>query len=217
MAVDATLLETAVTQDLATFRWYRWARPTLSLGYFQQAAEIETDPRLAGLPWVRRLTGGGAILHDQEWTYSLAIPAQQTLCGRPEELYDLVHHAIGEVLRAIGYPLLQRGEAAKLTPEPVLCFSRRDAHDLVYDGKHKVLGSAQRRRKGAILQHGSLLLRASPRTPQHLGLEDFRPTIPALIEALRQVPRRLAEQVFDDRLSTREIERARSVDQDAPP
>lgn len=212
MAVDSVLLETAVNDGLATFRWYCWAEPTLSLGYFQRSAEIDAVPSLAELPRVRRITGGGAILHDQEWTYSLTIPAQQSLYRHPEELYDVAHDAIVEVLHATGYPVMRRGVSQKQSPEPVLCFSRQDAHDVICEGR-KVLGSAQRRRKGAILQHGSLLLRSSPRTPEHAGLEDFRPTAGVQIAQLREVPNRLAETVLIGRLTDQELKRVQALEE----
>ncbi len=205
MAVDAVLLETAVTEGLATFRWYRWAEPTLSLGYFQKPEDVEA--LLPDLPRVRRMTGGGAILHDQEWTYSFAVPAEQRFYGHPEELYDRVHDAVIEVINGLGYALKRRGATGKAVPEPVLCFSRRDAHDVLL-GEHKVLGSAQRRRKGAILQHGSLLWRASRLTPEHRGLEDAQPGIPVTRESLRQIPPLLAEAVEIERLAAKEVARA---------
>jgi lipoyl(octanoyl) transferase len=159
----------------------------LSLGYFQRDDEVSADPRWSGLPIVRRLTGGGAILHHFEWTYSLAVPAQQTLFRHPEELYDLVHLAIIALLNRLGGEATLRGESPVQPAEPWLCFSRQDAHDVVWRG-HKILGSAQRRRKGAVLQHGSLLERASPLTPEHPGVLDLGLPRPMAIEELALVP-----------------------------
>jgi lipoyl(octanoyl) transferase len=194
MAADEVLLDLAATQEVATFRWYRWAEPTLSLGYFQDVADVEADPRWAPLPKVRRLTGGGAILHHHEWTYSIAVPARQPLVARPEDLYDVVHLAVVECLQTCGYAAALRGETRKQSPEPLLCFSRSDSHDVILSG-HKILGSAQRRRKGAILQHGSLLLRRSVWTPDHPGIEDLVPGGRWEMTELIKVPERLAEQV----------------------
>lgn len=210
MAVDEVLLETAVASGLATFRWYRWAEPTLSLGYFQKVIEISSDPQLASLPRVRRLTGGGAILHDREWTYSLAIPARQSLFQHPDELYDLVHLAMCEVLQGLGYSVGLRGETTKHSPEPTLCFSRRDAHDVVFQG-FKILGSAQRRRKGAILQHGSLLLERSRMAPEHPGLYNLGETAEISLENLRQVPEKLAIELLLDEISPDERNRAHQI------
>lgn len=194
MAADEMLLDLAVTQELTTFRWYRWSEPTLSLGYFQDDAEVEVDPRWKDLPKVRRLTGGGAILHHHEWTYAIALPARHSLVKRPEELYDVVHLAIVECLRTCGYSATLRGKTRQQSPEPMLCFSRCDSHDVILAG-NKILGSAQRRRKGAILQHGSLLLHSSPRTPEHPGIENLVPDGRLEITELAKVPQRLAERV----------------------
>lgn len=210
MAVDETLLNTAASDGIATFRWYRWCEPTLSLGYFQNPAEIDADPRWQGLPKVRRLTGGGAILHHHEWTYSFAIPARQPLFRCPEDLYDLVHAAIMEMLRNQHVSLQPRGETSKQSPEPLLCFSRRDSHDVVR-GHHKILGSAQRRRRGAILQHGSLLLGASPLTPDHLGLRELGWTGELTAENLRSVAEQLSHHVEIGTLSTAELAAADSL------
>ena len=79
-----------------TLRFYRWEPPTISLGYFQAYSEFEKLPPPAGeLAVVRRTTGGGAILHDREWTYSLALPASHPLAagGKAPKLYELMHDA----------------------------------------------------------------------------------------------------------------------------
>lgn len=172
MAVDEALLESAISENMATLRWYRWREPTVSLGYFQKSAELGDNDTLANLPVVRRLTGGGAILHDDELTYSLCLPASQTLFGQPHELYDIVHLAIIAGLDQLGFPVTLRGSTWKRPDEPLLCFQRQDAHDVTLEGK-KVLGSAQRRRRGAIMEHGSLIRKSSPHAKQILGLQDL--------------------------------------------
>jgi lipoyl(octanoyl) transferase len=170
MAADAWLLDSAATAEHITLRWYQWAAPTLSLGYFQNAVEIANDPRWHGLPSVSRLTGGGAILHDREWTYSCILPPQQTRVRHPYDLYDVIHLAIAEWFQqTISITLSLRGETQPATVEPTLCFLRQDQHDLCYAGT-KILGSAQRRRKGALLQHGSLILETAARTPEIAGV-----------------------------------------------
>src|SRR5688500_9559950 len=74
MAVDEALLESAATGSVATLRFYEWHEPTLSLGYFQPAADREQHAASRACPLVRRASGGGAIVHDRELTYSLAWP-----------------------------------------------------------------------------------------------------------------------------------------------
>jgi lipoate-protein ligase A len=147
----------------------------VSLGYFQKEDDILQDERLRNLPRVRRLTGGGTLVHDKELTYSLSLPGSQRVIEKPIDLYRLVHQAFIDVFHRRGIEAYLRGHTHRLTQEPVLCFVREDEHDIVVNG-HKVLGSAQRRRRGAILQHGGLLLKASAVTPELLGIADLCPT-----------------------------------------
>ncbi|WP_157606281.1 lipoate--protein ligase family protein [Schlesneria paludicola] len=172
MAVDEALLESAITDNVATLRWYQWREPTVSLGYFQKSADLVDNDSIAGLPVVRRLTGGGAILHDNELTYSICLPASQSLFAQPHELYDIVHLAIIGSLRQLDFPVTLRGSTWKRPDEPLLCFQRQDAHDVTLNGQ-KILGSAQRRRRGAIMEHGSLIRKSSEHAPQILGLQDL--------------------------------------------
>lgn len=95
MAVDEALLESALAQGMFAVRLYRWDGATLSLGYFQKPEEATGDPRLAGLPRVRRLSGGGAILHHHEWTYSCVLPPGHPIAAVPHLLYETVHRAQG--------------------------------------------------------------------------------------------------------------------------
>jgi lipoate-protein ligase A len=194
MAVDEALLEAAIAEQRCTLRWYQWSEPTLSLGYFQGADARPADPLLAGLPLVRRLSGGGAILHHHELTYSCAIPAGHPLAANPHDIYIAVHERIIAVLGEWGISAALRGTSfgKDLPEEAFLCFSRGDECDVVLAG-FKVLGSAQRRRKGAILQHGSLVYRRSEFAPQFPGLFELAPHCGAVdIAALQQ---RLAEAV----------------------
>jgi len=195
MAVDEALLQTAISRGISTLRWYRWKEATVSLGYFQKSADFAVDEVLSKLPVVRRLSGGGAILHDAELTYSLTVPATQNLVSIPEELYDIVHGSLAKSLNELGFPLSIRGESTKQPEEPLLCFQRRDSHDLVVDGQ-KVVGSAQRRRRGAVLQHGSLILHASALTPEVAGLADLcNAKLPGNVAEILSV--RLAETVAE--------------------
>lgn len=174
MAVDEVLLGTALESGKATVRIYTWDEATLSLGYFQQRADA--GPLAERLPTVRRLSGGGAILHHHELTYSLAVPASHPATADPHGLYDAVHEAVRRLLAEWGCDLQVRGIARPELSSEFLCFARGDAADLVIHRgtqAHKVLGSAQRRRKGAILQHGSLVLRASEHAPQFPGLQEL--------------------------------------------
>jgi lipoate-protein ligase A len=171
MAVDEALLESAVAGGPCTVRWYRWERPTLSLGYFQARDEARLDPRWAALPVVRRLSGGGAIVHHHELTYSCTVPVHSALAHDARQLYTRVHECIISTLAAHGFAAALRGSADPGRGKDFLCFGRADDFDVVMEG-HKVLGSAQRRRKGAVLQHGSLVLRRSECASQFPGVFD---------------------------------------------
>lgn len=174
MAVDEVLLESALERDVASLRFYRWCEPTASLGHFQQETDFRAESRFAHLPAVRRLSGGGTLIHDHEVTYSLVLPSSQRVVAHPVELYGLIHRGFIAVLRSRGVDVGMRGETVLLKHEPLLCFAREDEHDLVAQG-HKLLGSAQRRRRGAILQHGGLVLEASRLTIELPGIVELFP------------------------------------------
>jgi len=215
MAVDEALLIDAAENGVATLRFYQWSEPTLSLGYFQRYADRYQHPPSRDCAMVRRQTGGGAILHDRELTYSLTLPASHALARRSQALYAAVHDAfiaaIEPALAAAhpGWTLHRREGKSELSPndEPFLCFQRQARGDVVLVAKNalgdaafhaareprsdwKILGSAQRRHRGAILQHGSLLLEKSSAAPELPGLRDVAASesdLPQLV-----APRQLA-------------------------
>jgi lipoate-protein ligase A len=168
MAADEVLLESAAA-SVASLRFYGWIEATLSLGYFQPERLRHTDERLAALPFVRRPSGGEALVHHHEVTYALALPAGVPWHG-PEPWIRRMHRIIAAALADLGV-------AAELyvpPPEPppftgVLCFQHWTAGDLIV-GNGKIVGSAQRRRRGAILQHGGVLLAQSLHTPSLPGI-----------------------------------------------
>jgi lipoate-protein ligase A len=171
MAADEALLETAAEHGLASLRFYTWAEPTLSLGYFQPAAARSGVPNLEGLAWVRRSTGGAAIVHHHELTYALALPAGKVWQPPGESWVCRFHHVVRDVLAAHGVTgrMVVCGEETQLGE--VLCFLHQTPGDLTVGGS-KVAGSAQRKMRGALLQHGSLLLRRSEFAPELPGIND---------------------------------------------
>jgi lipoate-protein ligase A len=176
MALDEALLDAAATGGEAAYlRCYGWTVPTLSLGYFQRLAEIRADPRWHSVAIVRRLTGGGAIWHHDELTYALAVPASHPQARPNTALYRAVHAAIAAVLAEAGVTASRWGDGTPARGagrnRPALCFTDRDTEDIVFHG-YKLVGSAQRRRHGAILQQGSLLLARSDRVPELRGVCD---------------------------------------------
>jgi lipoate-protein ligase A len=167
MAADEALLLSA-GEGVASLRFYGWSPATLSLGYFQPAAARLSDARLAELPWVRRASGGATLVHDQEITYALALPAGlpwQTGPSWMTRFHEIVRASLGELGLGDGVSVVTtddlRGE--------VLCFQKQTVGDLVCRG-HKIGGSAQRKHRRAMLQHGSILLRQSFWTPALPGI-----------------------------------------------
>ncbi len=140
----------------ATLRFYGWRPAAVSIGYFQ---EIE-DPSLEEykrqkLTIVRRFTGGGAILHKNEITYSLACPTNEFIAfSNIEKTQQLVHQAIILALQSLRINArLKRKQSKK--PAPYFCFVNPVKDDVVEDGQ-KIVGSAQRRRNRTFFQHGSI-------------------------------------------------------------
>jgi len=176
MALDEALLDFVAARDETAFlRTYGWTIPTLSLGYFQRAAEAQADPRWRNVAMVRRLSGGGAIWHHHEVTYAVVVPASHPLARPSTRLYRAVHAAIANTLAGLGIRAAPRGDRVDSRNcdrrRPLLCFTDTNAEDIVACGV-KIAGSAQRRRGGAVLQHGSVLLARSCRTPELLGVCD---------------------------------------------
>ncbi len=158
MAIDEALLLDAVENGIATLRFYGWSEPTLSLGYFQRYDDRFSHAASRDCAIVRRQTGGGAILHDRELTYSVTLPASHASAHHSEHLYATVHEAFIAELQ----PLLPAGpsqwqlsrndqqSARTAGLEPFLCFQRRAHGDVLLrqsanDGSSrtaKILGSA---------------------------------------------------------------------------
>jgi lipoate-protein ligase A len=169
MAADEAMLESAM-RGVASLRFYTWSEPTLSLGYFQPAEERNSDVNLSGLAWVRRSTGGAAIVHHHELTYALALPSSKEWSSA-EHWICRFHHILQAVLAARGVKshAVVCGEEQKLGA--VVCFLHQTPGDLLINGS-KVAGSAQRKMRGALLQHGSILLHRSEYVPHLAGICD---------------------------------------------
>ncbi len=172
MAIDETLLDYSVLNHQLIFRLYEWSEPTISLGYFQKQTSSNSDPRFLHLPHVRRLSGGGAILHHHELTYSFVVPQSHHLANDPTFIYQFLHHVIIKSLKSFRIQAEMRSQDNKEVNNRYLCFERGDSNDILI-GNHKIVGSAQRRRKGNILQHGSILLRTSELANEYPGLEEL--------------------------------------------
>jgi lipoate-protein ligase A len=168
MAVDEALAESCRTGATGpTLRLYGWDRPSISLGYFQRAHEVvDLDRCREGrVPVVRRTTGGRAVHHHHEVTYSVVSPIPHPLFPPTiRGTYEVVARALAAGLSTLGL----RVELYPRDPErprrgigSPLCFGSTSRYELTLGGK-KVIGSAQRRWKTAFLQHGSILLAHDP-------------------------------------------------------
>lgn len=159
MALDEALLESvSAGKAPPTLRLYAWNPPCLSLGYAQSAGDVDQQALLAaGWELVRRPTGGKAILHTDELTYAVAGPTDQPLFQESVLVsYRRLSAGLLAGLRLMGLqPELQSGS----TPngDNPICFQVPGAYELTVRGM-KLLGSAQLRRAGGVLQHGSLPL-----------------------------------------------------------
>lgn len=190
MALDEALAAESARRDRPLVRVAAWQPTTLSLGAFQRLADALARPEVAGFPVVRRPSGGGAILHGSDLTVAVAVPRGHPLAATPRSLYDAVHESLVEELVARGVAArLSPGASSPDAPEAdatpegrFFCFDRRSEGDVVVDGPgadgsdRKILGSAQRRLEGAVLQHGSLLLDANPDAgdgARHPGLREL--------------------------------------------
>lgn len=174
MAVDEALLESAIAGGDCVLRFYQWDEPTLSLGYFQQYDERFGHAASRQSAVVRRASGGGAIMHDRELTYSLVAPPDSPLAAGRLQLYETLHTALIDVLadRGITAALCDPPPRDNDQRQPFLCFQRRAPGDVLV-GDVKIAGSAQRRSRGAVLQHGSVLLARSTDAPELDGLAEL--------------------------------------------
>ncbi len=162
--------------DRPTFRVYRWDPYTVSLGYHQDISEIDHKKcEQMGYGIVRRETGGRAVFHSEELTYSMVIPASSSYYSDSiMEVYNRISRVLVKALRASGISDadLKKGKAPdfrELYKEKIssVCFSSTSTYEVVIEDK-KLVGSAQKRLKDSVLQHGSILV-----GKKHLELIDL--------------------------------------------
>jgi lipoate-protein ligase A len=177
MAVDAWLLADARREGAAVLRLYDWDPAALSLGYFQRLAEV---PAAAGRDperLVRRVTGGGAIHHAHELTFSIAADLSHPLyAGAVADSYRAVHERVATALARFGVAASERGGRLLDSDRAGtgMCFHASHPLDLVWEqagGLRKGVGSAQRRSAGRVVHHGSIKLAPDPLEPGVAYLE----------------------------------------------
>ena len=138
-------------------RFYGWAAPTVSFGRNEPADGLYDDAEAArhGIDFVRRPTGGRAVLHDAELTYAVVVGDRMP--GGPRKLYARIHEALARGLARLGAEVSVAGRGDALPPNAGPCFRVPASGEVVARGR-KLVGSAQVRLGGALLQHGSIIL-----------------------------------------------------------
>lgn len=154
MAYDVALGEIV---DDVVLRFYTWKTPTLSLGRHQKTDDLDLEYIVAkNFDLVRRPSGGRAVLHWDEITYSVVVPKNQELFNTTVlELYNLLSELLVRGLRKAGYPVEMVEGRKKIASH--VCFQTPSAYEIALNGI-KVVGSAQTRTQDYILQHGSIIL-----------------------------------------------------------
>ena len=201
MALDEALMARARRTGDTVLRVYAWSAPTLSLGRNQRAVGAYRDEVLAerGIGVVRRPTGGRALLHHREITYSVTAPCEGS--GELLAEYGRINALLTSALGALGVPVVMARPARRaLAPSAAPCFAEPSLGELTLNGR-KLVGSAQWRDRGALLQHGSILIDDDQSSIAGLMREPGPPTpVPATLrDALGRAPvmAEVADALFD--------------------
>lgn len=246
MAIDEALLESVcLGRSLPVLRCYQWQCPSLSFGYFQSLARaVNLDfCRRRGLVLVRRLTGGRCVLHDRELTYAVISPEKRPVFpGGIQGNYAAIAAVLQKCLRRFGINARLASGRERPADEPGdfrrnVCFHAPSLHELTFAGC-KITGSAQVRRCGCFLQHGSLPLEMDLELlagalnpggfPGGVGrgaelaasvgwINRFAPS-PVTVDGLRETLTRAVEELWgvklgEEGVSAQEMERARELEQ----
>ena len=163
MAIDEALLRTA-TQPI--LRFYGWRQPSLSFGYFGRFADVATEAPAREL--VRRWTGGGIVLHGEDFTYSIILPRSRAESNAsPQTVYQMIHGAIQKTLAAhLDVSLADKADA-KISDD---CFANAVTADVLTQGR-KIAGAAQRRTRAGLLHQGSIQYKKLPASFPHAFVE----------------------------------------------
>ena len=154
MAVDDVLMRLSSDHRAPVVRFYGWDRLAVSIGYMQNHSKTLVE----GFALVRRPTGGGVVYHDQDFTYSVAVPTDHGVF-RLDRLrsYSVINGAVGAGLRRLGYDvqtaedMIGRG----VDRSAMVCFREPTRYDILCEGR-KISGSAQRRTAAGLLHQGSI-------------------------------------------------------------
>ncbi len=160
MAVDEFLFRRLTDEPVTIVRFYRWARPTVSLGFGQKTARVVDLEfcRLNGVDVVRRPTGGKLVLHDREVTYAVVSSDAEMFTSTLGGSYQWISQGLVKGLEAFGLKPSLAGETPRDYVKGTMpCFSQPARNEIELDGR-KIIGSAQKRTGNRFLQHGSIPL-----------------------------------------------------------
>lgn len=211
MAIDEAMLLRLIEKNslTPTLRLYTWNPPALSVGYFQNVNSPPIKECLEkGYPLIRRPTGGLAILHEDDMSYSITgIFAGDGFPANRREAYRKAHESIIEAFVDLGFNV-DLYQEKKLRYEGDFCCSSPLVYDIILDGKDKIGGSAQRKRGDALLQHGSISL------PKGIDQNQLKKKVVESFEKLFQVKLKsqnltqeelsLSEKLVKEKYGTRE-------------
>ena len=193
MAVDDILLDAARAGAGPILRTYTWHPPAVSIGYAQQADEAidVAQCQTRGIDLVRRTTGGRAVLHWNELTYSFHCADGEGPAAHPlQKAARILGECLADGLRRFGVAATVERGTSPARGRCGACFASTARWELTCGGR-KLVGSAQRRTRGALLQHGSILA-----GPEHLALAELLPSPEPEGTALAEASTHLAEWVF---------------------
>ncbi len=174
MALDMAVLQCSAITKMAAMRVYAWNPFCISLGYNQDLGSINKAAcEKAGIHVVRRPTGGRAVYHARELTYSVIIPkTDPSYDSRVAQMYHLISRGLARGIQTLGVPAVLEKQTVDFKahykdPISVSCFSAAARHEILVNGR-KLVGSAQRHMESGMLQHGSILT-----GDDHLDLPSF--------------------------------------------
>jgi lipoate-protein ligase A len=216
MAIDEAILQYTVTSSTPTptLRFYQWTEPSISIGRFQNLdQEINLDNcNKDKVPVVRRPTGGRAVYHNSELTYSITIPDKYTeIPTNITESYKVISSAFVRGLKLLGINAMLEKPTAEVRSQKLevrnlksqisnlnsaspLCFASTSRYEVTVNGK-KLIGSAQRRIQNAMLQQGSILLDYDPKKEQRYFLANSGTTPDTMTSCITAINKHLPEPV----------------------
>ena len=182
MALDHALAE-CLEPGEGVVRLYGWSPPTISFGRNEPSRGLfDLDAAVGeGIAFVRRATGGRAVLHDEEVTYAVVAPLRAL--GGLREAYQAINRGLVAGLKSVGVVARVEDEGTVLAPDAGPCFQVPAPGEVTAMGR-KLVGSAQVRVGGALLQHGSVILRGDQGAVVRLSGGQGDPAPPATVEDL---------------------------------